>query len=172
VYQKERAAFWYGAHIERVQNTVRRGQDAMVANDESVHRGYIEAWKSTTEVLKSLPEDVLGLRLHVQLINYFLSRGEALMLSDLLPCCANLLRLNPPNGSAEQQGDKVAKLAQKLDQLQPFIVYSHRNAWTDLHFWSNLTPLSLKVCTSKRSERGHTPSWSTIWRSGRSSHGR
>ena len=72
-------------------------------------------------MLKSLPEDVLGLRLHVQLINYFLSRGEALMLSDLLPCCANLLRLNPPNGSAEQQGEKAAKLAQKLDQLQPFI---------------------------------------------------
>ena len=35
---------------------------------------------------------------------------------------------------ARWTSEKDAKLAQKLGQLQPFIVVLHRNTWADLHF--------------------------------------
>jgi tetratricopeptide (TPR) repeat protein len=145
LYQRERDAFWYGAHIERVQNTVRRGH---ADNDENLHRDYIEAWKSTTEVLKVKPEDVLGLRLHVQLLNYFVSRGEALMLSDLLQCCASLLRLNPRNGAAEQQSVHVETLRARahavvqydLAQRPELIIADYRQVFADLSDAIELDP--------------------------------
>ena len=145
LFQRERDMFWYGAHIERVQNTVRRG---CVENDESLHRDYIDAWKSTTEVLKVKPDDVLTLRLHVQLLNYFVSRGEALMLSDLLQCCENLIRLNPRTGGADQQPVHVetlrarahAVLQYDLAERPELVIADYRQVFADLSDAIELDP--------------------------------
>jgi hypothetical protein len=66
--------------------------------------------------------------------------------ADLLTLPKDEMQLNSAE-SKRAQSEEVAKLAQKLGQLQHFIAVSHRNAWPTCIFLANLsylTPFSLQ----------------------------
>ena len=58
--------------------------------------------------------------------------------------------------------EKVAKLAQKLGQLQPFSLYSHINACANLHFLVHANTFLARTETDTAKKRRTCTLWQTI----------